>query len=1282
MAVSTLPDEGLIPRFAPELFSSIPEVQRKAATELRQVLEEGLRDMSSEAAQEFIKDTVAQVIQIIATGDSARALGGILLVDELLELRTDADIIIIKFANCFRVILEQSSDKSDPVVLGAICKTLGHLARAGGQLTIDMVDFHAKEALDWLQADKGEPRRLAAVLVLKELAESTPVLFNVHVDTFLDHIWVALRDSRQEVRIAGASALRACLRDISKRSAGWKMHCHQKIYQQAKEGFNNRAKKHQSEHVHGCLLALGELLQHAQEFLQGRFYEVCDTVLAFRNHRRDLISDTVIGLIPKLATLHTEAFADKYLSICLNHTITQLRNGHRDVGFRALGELALVVGDEILPQLDTIVSLIQSQMLSKAGKTRSTTAKTSKDLSYSALSCVGMLARALRGSLAPYLDRLVDRMFEAGLSLPLIEALMELTESIPQLLPEIQERLLETVAAVLIPPAAIRWAAAASALPSNYDYGKQAGRGATHLRQHSESGVGTSAGPAGGLYQPLFDTSLLSLPQSRDRAVSKEVLLSTIAQFYGPAVATASSPAFSPRELPDTGGKSGGASASGKKSRQGSVMLALATLGNFDFGTQGARVLCLVSDCVLLYLDSNIPHLRREAAATICKLLPRLATAFGKGHTDYVIYGIVSRLVTFAIAEPLSSCRLGVLSSLGPTLDRFLAQAELIFTLTTALSDEKAEVREEVITLLGRLSQHNPAFVLPALRRTLIQLLDELRQGNTSNQENATSMLGHLITHAPGLIKPYVAPILAVLMQKLDMASAQWGSAVVSGSETSASAPPSPTVRGESDAPVAASSLRTAGSGVTTHVLSNLGTLSTICGEEMKAYLPSLVPLILYTLQDRTFPIKRQVALHTLGQLLRSTGSVVEPCELYPELLPLILHLLNTEPQASMRIECLKVLGIVGALDPHRFKLLQTKAAANTRAQLGKKKLLRGQTGRPAVPMAGNEQGAPTNTAAAAAAPLPGAASESLGPDGAAAVGAGGASERNATAGSDVKGVASGKDGSDAGAAAVAEDGSVVAGGAPAGGRVKHENETAGPEPGMGGELGIGEGPPGSELPLDGVDELGGISSEQTLLLRLPDNYFSTVAIQALMRVLREGSLVQHHRMVIKALMFIFQTLGVDSVSYMQQIVPSFLRQMVNAEEVLRDTYFQQLCGLIVIVRGPMRPYLPSIFRMIAAFWDNPIYLDSILSLVEEISRHLPDDFHHNLPIIIPKLLKLLNSDKSDGRVSVTRGLNALSVMARQGGLGGYLHVLLPPLVHICEAALATALGVMHLHIR
>lgn len=63
-----------------------------------------------------------------------------------------------------------------------------------------------------------------------------------------------------------------------------------------------------------------------------------------------------------------------------------------------------------------------------------------------------------------------------------------------------------------------------------------------------------------------------------------------------------------------------------------------------------------------------------------------------------------------------------VLASLDERFDTHLAQAENLQALFVALNDEVFEIRELAICTIGRLSSMNPAFVMPFLRKMLIQV--------------------------------------------------------------------------------------------------------------------------------------------------------------------------------------------------------------------------------------------------------------------------------------------------------------------------------------------------------------------------------------------------------------------------------------------------------------------------------------------------------------------------------------------------------------------------------
>lgn len=73
------------------------------------------------------------------------------------------------------------------------------------------------------------------------------------------------------------------------------------------------------------------------------------------------------------------------------------------------------------------------------------------------------------------------------------------------------------------------------------------------------------------------------------------------------------------------------------------------------------------------------------------------------------------------LADP--DIRFCVLASLDERFDAHLAQAENLQALFVALNDQVFEIRELAICTVGRLSSMNPAFVMPFLRKMLIQVL-------------------------------------------------------------------------------------------------------------------------------------------------------------------------------------------------------------------------------------------------------------------------------------------------------------------------------------------------------------------------------------------------------------------------------------------------------------------------------------------------------------------------------------------------------------------------------
>ncbi|EGT38365.1 hypothetical protein CAEBREN_29363 [Caenorhabditis brenneri] len=75
---------------------------------------------------------------------------------------------------------------------------------------------------------------------------------------------------------------------------------------------------------------------------------------------------------------------------------------------------------------------------------------------------------------------------------------------------------------------------------------------------------------------------------------------------------------------------------------------------------------------------------------------------------------------------------------------------------------------------------------------------------------------------------------------------------------------------------------------------------------------------------------KREAALRAIGGICRSTAYVVDPYRDYPTLLDDLLRILKTVMSNTMRRECIKTLGILGAIDPYTHKVFTGSVLSST----------------------------------------------------------------------------------------------------------------------------------------------------------------------------------------------------------------------------------------------------------------------------------------------------------------------------------------------------------------
>ena len=827
-------------RIFSDLKSKNDDSRRKAAQELRLTLDALQKGLSSHSTtsmrttlltdsselastpSEFnnIYNAILQRISQYATAsqpnETAERVGGIYALDALVDLKADElGQKHVRYTNILRTVMSGN----DMTAMVVAARALGRLTQPGHPLIAELVDSEVRVALESLQVTRQENRRFAAVLTLRELAESSPTLLYPYVSQILEVIWVALRDEKVMIREKTAEAVSAIFKIIVARDAKVADDWFVRVYNEISKGFQMGA----VETIHGSLLALKALILEGGMFMQStsRYEDACNKIFLYKDHREPLIRSQVTMIIPILARYNPPEFSHLYLHKFMMHLQGQLkRERDRNPAFVAIGQVANAIGSAIEPYLDGIlvyvreglsfkayvpyfplVSLILLQYPNETDRRN----KSSNDAPI--FKCISMIAIAVGQTLTKYMDALLDPIFACGLSEALTQALVDMAHYIPPAKQTIQEKLLDLLSHVL------------------------SGRPFSPLGSPSHNTITTS-----------FVRDLKN-PQYNEQ-------------------------------------------------KEAEIVLALQTLGSFDFS--GYHLNEFVRDVVIRYVEDENPNIRKASALTCCQLFIKdPCVKQVSRHAIQVVSTVIERLLAVAVADQNPEIRRVVLESLHPRFDKHLAKAENVRSLFLALNDEVFANREAAMTIIGRLTSVNPAYVFPSLRKVLIQLLTEIEYSNSprTKQESAR-LISHLVNSSEKLIQPYVDPMIHVLLPRVS----------------------------DQDSNVAAMSLRA------------IGDLAVVGGEDMVKYIPDLTRLIIGNLQDLGSTTKRSAALKAMGQVASNSGYVIQPYIDYPELLTILMNIVKTESPGDLRRETIRLIGILGALDPYRHQLVVEQSPEHTLA--------------------------------------------------------------------------------------------------------------------------------------------------------------------------------------------------------------------------------------------------------------------------------------------------------------------------------------------------------------
>ncbi|XP_059160425.1 serine/threonine-protein kinase mTOR-like [Physella acuta] len=1082
------------------------DVRFKTAVDLHHFVVTELREMQQDDVASFMDDFNHHIFEMVSSSDVNERKGGVLAIVSLLG--GDVGNIgtrMSRFANYLMNLLPSNS--YDLGVMEMAAKAVGILALSSGTYAAEYVEFEVRRALEWLVSDRIEGRRQAAVLVLKELAVNTPTFFYQQVQQFFDSIFFAVRDPKPSIREGAVAALRAALAVTSQRETKASQRsvykqCFNEALKPFDEAVGREKKMTRDDWVHGSLLIINELLRCSNQEAERLRMEVEDITSEQNNHEKNAreVGSKTRGHASVSALQQIQQKASPLYIFCPgaresqqkiplfeSKTCKDLMNGNFDricnLMLNHRTSRSVYVQQTLLSSLPRLAAF-NPQVFTRMSPTNPkqekgylldtinfllSILKRERDRGSQAYLAVGFLAIAVNGEILTYMSRIMEII----------------RNSLPA-----KDHSTKKSRHFVVEPAVFTCISMLS---------RAMGPQMTHdVKELLESMLATGLSPA--LAAALRELAM-QIPQLKKDI--QDGLLKNLSQILmgqtlrHPGAQPIAGPAVAISPLAND------------SNDVTNVTLALRTLGSFDF--EGHSLTQFVRHCAEHYLGSEYKEIRMEAVTTCAQLMSPLLQLLSKqqGHVSMTamttVAEVLNKLLVVGITDSDADIRYNVLSSLDERFDPHLAQAENLSALFIALNDEAFEIRERAICMIGRLSSKNPAYVMPSLRKVLIQILTELEHsGIGRNKEQAARMLGHLVSNTARLIKPYMVPIMETLIPKLK----------------------------ETDQNPA----------VTISVLQAIGEQAQVSGPDISQWMDQLLPIILDMLQDSSSLQKREVALWTLGQLVESTGSVVEPYSKYPNLLDVLLNFLKTEQSISIRREVIRVLGLLGALDPHKHRM-NLGVIKDTEAGVSK------------------------------------------------------------------------------------------------------SDHKFGAQDAASGDVNT------SEL----------MSTCVTL-----EEFYPAVAINLLMRIIRDPSLSQHHNMVVQAITIIFKSLNIKCVPYIQTVIPAYLTVFRTADPSFREFLFQQLGVIIAIVKQHIKNYLEDIFNLIKEYWTNSTSMQSaIIMLIEQIVNALGTEFRMYLPQIIPQILRVFMQDNSENKIVTAKLLKALELF--DGNLDDYLHLLLPPVVKLFD---------------
>lgn len=789
-------------------------------------------------------------------------------------------------------------------------------------------------------------------------------------------------DPQPIVRVCAADALSECLAILMERQRGSMTAPLCTLHRQMMEGLeyngdgNGRggdkggdpaaAAAAAAVRAHGSLLIVSEMLRHSGSFMLPRFDEVCEAVLKFAKHPLVLIRLEVLRLVPRLAKRCPEIYERRYLQPSLEFLIASIggakasapsaksRIDVKSTAFTSIGQLALAMSDEEMGGGDLMVPTVRilsnpcfdndvrddfdyhtvelkdesdfqerlgdifgliSDNLKRGGSMNKSGGGIPVISRSDVLGCFANFVEALGVHAAPYVMPIVEDMFESGLSEDLIECLHSVARSVPSEQLSIECKLFEEISFCL----------AGTKTVDLFSTKRSQGRPAMSTVDTELSSVISSMNSAS-------SSSLMNQHQQQPAMLERNFMTSMSLSSMNPSIRPKKPPQSDLEAVQDT--TSTRVPSTSTRSRMDSTAVAATT--NFPSSQKNSDHIVINTSTRPEVIDKLVLSLR--TLRTIGESYMRV-TDLEDGN---MLLPFLRDVISMYFAHPSSdvrreastTCCLLLLPFGGGTMEE---EKKIHF--------KSGNVGSHVEEILQKLLCMAVSDLSPIVRLCIVRGLDErydaylslldlvaplflaLEDEALAVRASALQILGRVSRLNPAATLPRLRRVLVDLILELRCG----GDDVRGGREVATrliviflreealQRLTRPLVPSIIDAlPLAGVAPRLA-----TASLEALGELAAVAHDgSIDPWLRErLISHILENIKDQNSSQKQRVSLWALGKIAYGTGYVVRPYLDYPQLLTQASDILPTTKRASwdLRREVFRTFGILGALDPDRF---------------------------------------------------------------------------------------------------------------------------------------------------------------------------------------------------------------------------------------------------------------------------------------------------------------------------------------------------------------------------